>query len=34
MSNKEMDVFLGELDVLIDAILNDMFHEEFETDDV
>lgn len=34
MSNEEITVFLGELDVLIDAILDDMFREEFEPDDV
>lgn len=34
MSNEEITTFLVELDVLIDTILDDMFHEELETDDV
>lgn len=34
MSNEEITTFLGELDVLIDTILDDMFYEELETDDV
>lgn len=34
LSDQEIETFLIELDVFIDSVLDEMFHEEFESDDV
>ncbi len=34
LSDREIETFLIELDVFIDLVLDEMFHEEFESDDV